>query len=66
MEGKMVRILKAFTRNDDGATMIEYGLIAALVSVVAIAALGLMGNNLSTMYDHVATCLSNAQAGTTC
>src|ERR1700687_1173313 len=35
-------------RNNDGATAIEYGLIAALVSVVAIAALMPVGTNLSS------------------
>ena len=31
--------LKAFLKNEDGTTMIEYGLVAALVSVAAIIAL---------------------------
>ncbi|HTI87633.1 MAG TPA: Flp family type IVb pilin [Alphaproteobacteria bacterium] len=62
----MFSTLKSFIRDENGATMIEYGLIAALVSVVAIAALGLMGGNLRDMFTHVSTCLSDAQAGTTC
>ncbi len=39
-----------FTKDDSGATAIEYGLIAALVSVADIGALTAMGNSLSTMF----------------
>ncbi|HTI87634.1 MAG TPA: Flp family type IVb pilin [Alphaproteobacteria bacterium] len=66
MEEAMVRILSSFVRDENGATMIEYGLIAALVSVVAIAALGQVGGNLTSMYTHVADCLSQAQSGSSC
>ncbi len=44
-------------RNDDGATAIEYGLIAALIAVAAIAAFQLVGTNLSTIFNSVATAL---------
>ncbi len=44
----------------DGATAIEYGLIAALISVVIIAAVTLVGTNLSTVFHSIATALSTA------
>jgi pilus assembly protein Flp/PilA len=50
--------MRAFTRilkNNDGATAIEYGLIAALIAVVAVAAFQLVGTNLSSIFDTVAT-----------
>jgi pilus assembly protein Flp/PilA len=50
----------AFVRNEDGATAIEYGLIAALVSVAAIGALTAMGGSLSTMFGTVSSALSSA------
>ena len=53
----------AFVRNEDGATAIEYGLIAALVSVAAIGALTAMGGSLSTMFQTVASAMSGASAG---
>jgi pilus assembly protein Flp/PilA len=59
MIGKMI----AFVRDEDGATAIEYGLIAALVSVAAIGALTAMGNSLSTMFNTVSSALSNAAGG---
>jgi pilus assembly protein Flp/PilA len=53
----------AFVRDEDGATAIEYGLIAALVSVAAIGALTAMGNSLSTMFNTVSSSLSSAAGG---
>jgi pilus assembly protein Flp/PilA len=55
--------LKTFLNNEDGATAIEYGLIAALVSVAAIGALTSMGNSLSTMFNTVSSSLSGAVGG---
>ncbi len=42
-------------KDDSGATAIEYGLIAALVSVAAIVLLQLLGVSLSGLFDLVAT-----------
>lgn len=44
-------------RNQDGATAIEYGLIAALIAVAAIVAFQLVGTNLSSIFNTVATSL---------
>ncbi len=41
--------------DDAGATAIEYGLIAALIAVAAIAAFQLVGTNLSTTFNNIAT-----------
>ena len=42
--------------NDDaGATAIEYGLIAALIAVAAIAAFQLVGTNLTSTFNNVAS-----------
>ena len=48
-----------FINDEQGATAIEYGLIAALVSVVIIVALGLLGKNLSSTFNSVGTAVSN-------
>jgi len=47
----MIRFLK----NEQGATAIEYGLIAALISVVAITAMGTVGTNLTGTFTSVGT-----------
>ncbi len=49
-----------FLNDEDGATAIEYGLIAALVSVAAIGALTAMGDNLQTLFNTVSSALSAA------
>ncbi len=48
-----------FIQDEQGATAIEYGLIAALVSVVIIAALGFLGKNLSSTFSSVGSAVSN-------
>ena len=47
-------IRKIFT-NEKGATAIEYGLIAALIAVAAIAAMQNIGKTLGTTFNSVAT-----------
>ena len=50
-----------FLKDQSGATAIEYGLIAALVSVAAIAALTALGSALDGIFSTVSTQLNNAQ-----
>ena len=42
-------------QNERGATAIEYGLIAALIAVAAIAAFTLVGTNLSSVFSNIAS-----------
>jgi pilus assembly protein Flp/PilA len=51
----MFNTLAKLLRNEDGATAIEYGLIAALIAVAAIAAFQLVGTNLSSTFHGIAT-----------
>ncbi len=50
-------------KSEKGATAIEYGLIAALISVAAIAAMTTLGESLSTMFNAVASQLDGAVSG---
>jgi pilus assembly protein Flp/PilA len=59
----MFKVIRTFAKDESGATAIEYGLIAALVSVAAIGALTAMGNSLSTMFNTVSSALSSASGG---
>ena len=52
--------LKAFLNDESGATMIEYGLVAALVSVAAIIALQLLGSQLQIIFNTVSSYLASA------
>jgi pilus assembly protein Flp/PilA len=51
---KMRGIILQLTMDDAGVTAIEYGLIAALVAVIFIAAWSLLGSNLSTIFNNIA------------
>lgn len=50
-------------KSEKGATAIEYGLIAALISVAAIAAMTTLGESLSTMFNAVSSQLDTAVSG---
>jgi pilus assembly protein Flp/PilA len=49
-------------KEEKGATAIEYGLIAALIAVVIIAALQLTGNSLKAVFNNVGSTLSSTVA----
>jgi pilus assembly protein Flp/PilA len=55
----MLRLVTAFqsrfVRDEEGATMVEYALMVALIAIVAIAAVTLIGTNVTTKFSEVAT-----------
>ncbi|HEU0218808.1 MAG TPA: Flp family type IVb pilin [Stellaceae bacterium] len=53
----MLAILVKLLNNENGATAIEYGLIAALIAVAAVTVMGTVGTNLSSTFNTVATSL---------
>ena len=59
----MSKFVKRFLKDESGATAIEYGLIAALISVTIIAAVSTLGGNLSKKFNEMATKVD--AAGTT-
>ncbi len=46
--------IQRFWKDEDGVTAIEYGLIASLIAVVIIAAVALVGTNLTAVFNYVA------------
>lgn len=48
-----MKMIKKLFKNQEGATAIEYGLIAALIAVAAIAAMSSLGTNLSNTFSKV-------------
>jgi pilus assembly protein Flp/PilA len=50
-----MKFIKKIFKKEDGATAIEYGLIAALIAVAAITAMTSLGTNLSSTFNKVAT-----------
>jgi pilus assembly protein Flp/PilA len=56
-----MKFLAKFTKNEEGATAIEYGLIAALIAVAAITAMTSLGSNLSNTFNKVNNELDGAK-----
>ena len=54
--------LKSLIEQDEGVTAIEYGLIAALIAVVIIAAITVVGTELQTTFTSISDALVNANA----
>ena len=53
----MIKTLKTMIRDEEGATMVEYGLMLALIAVVCIAAVKVIVTNLSSLFSTVASSL---------
>lgn len=58
----MIRMMKKFWKDEDGVTAIEYGLIAALIAVAIVAAVGGAGEQLVALWERVETELTGALA----
>ena len=46
--------LKKLMQNEAGATMVEYGLMVALIAVVCLAAVTLLGTNINAIFNQIA------------
>ena len=53
----MNELMKRLVREEEGATAIEYGLIAALIAVVIIAAVTTLGTKLTSVFSSVTAAL---------
>lgn len=52
--------LQQFARDEGGVTMIEYALLAGLISIVAITAITAASGSIKTIWDNIKTALSGA------
>jgi len=55
-----MKFLNQLIKDESGATAIEYGLIAALIAVAAITAMGTLGNELSATFTTVSDEMASA------
>lgn len=55
-----MKSIKLFLLNEDGVTAIEYGLIAALIGVAIIVAVGEVGTGLNTTFNSASEKLSGS------
>ncbi len=54
----MSNLVRSFLRNESGATAIEYGLIAGLISVIIITVLTNIGTKLNTKFGRISSALN--------
>lgn len=52
-----MKLVKSFVKNEDGATAMEYGMIAGLIAVVLITAVTTVGTDLLAQFNAIATAL---------
>lgn len=55
---KMTEIMRTFLKDEEGATMVEYGLMVALIAVVAMAGAKILGEAVDEKFDDVATAVN--------
>ncbi len=55
-----IACIQKFLTRDDGVTAIEYGLIAALIGLVIIGGITVLGTNLETKFNSIATSVGSA------
>jgi pilus assembly protein Flp/PilA len=58
----MLAKIRAWTRNEEGATAVEYGIMVALIAVVIIVAVATLGNQLEDTFDCTATSIESSTA----
>ena len=54
--------LKAHTKSERGAAMVEYALLVALIAIVAIAAVQVLGDQVTSNFDNINSSLSDAES----
>lgn len=60
MKGRNL-IFRKFLRSEDGATSIEYALIASLFAIVCLSAITAVGDNVSVMWGLIDSAMAGAQ-----
>ncbi len=59
----MLNAFRSMLRNDDGATLVEYSLVVALIAGVAIIIIGKLGGSVSSLFSNVKTNIDSANTG---
>jgi pilus assembly protein Flp/PilA len=59
----MLTYLKNFVREEEGATMVEYGLMVALIAIACIVAVGTLGGYLNDLFTGVGASIDAENAG---
>ncbi len=50
---RLIRAARKFVRNEEGAALVEYGILIALIAVVCIILVALVGNKISAKFSEI-------------
>ena len=54
----MFTMIDRFRREEEGAALVEYGMLVGLIAVICIAAVTLLGQEVSTAFSNIASALA--------
>ncbi len=60
MNNQIIRVIRNFVKEEDGATALEYGLLAALIAAVIIGAVTTLGQTVGNTFNNIASSMSAA------
>jgi pilus assembly protein Flp/PilA len=55
--GNVIEFFKKFHKDEEGASLVEYGLLVALIAVVCVGAVGLLGEEIAAAFQAIVTAL---------
>jgi pilus assembly protein Flp/PilA len=56
----MRKLMTRFAKDDEGAALVEYGILVGLIAVVCIVAVGTLGTTINTVFTTINTDLTTA------
>ena len=57
---RMKNVVSRFYKEEDAPTIVEYGLLVALIAVICVAGISLLGTNLLAIFNSIAGTIGNA------
>lgn len=62
----MKKFIMGFLNDESGATMVEYAILVALISIAAIVIIALLGNQINATFTQVLNCIQGGGAAAAC
>jgi pilus assembly protein Flp/PilA len=62
MRKKFTSAIKSFSRDESGATLVEYSVLIGLVTVVLVTTIGLLGDQIQITFSRILTVMTNSNA----
>jgi pilus assembly protein Flp/PilA len=60
MQSYLLQLIDRFRRDEQGAALVEYGILVGLIAVICIASVVIVGTQVSTAFSNIAATLSGA------